>query len=90
MTAPLTLSGPDFSVARLAAGGGGLRGPDAKNQDQHQPIEMKLCMSHYIHKSIPDAKFEGDSSSSFGDMTSQNFPRKKATSSHQILPRKPV
>ena len=44
---------------------------------------MKLCMSHYIHKSIPDAKFEADSSSSFGDMTSQNFPRKKGTS-HQI------
>ena len=40
-------------------------------------------MSHYIHKSIPDAKFEPDSSSSFGDMTSQNFPRKKGTS-HKI------
>ena len=36
---------------------------------------MKLRMSHYRHKSIPDAKFEADSSSSFGDMTSQNFPR---------------
>ena len=31
-------------------------------------------MRHYGHKSIPDAKFESDSSSSFGDMTSQNFP----------------
>ena len=40
-------------------------------------------MSHYGHKSIPDAKFESDSSSSFGDMTSQNFPRKKGTS-HEI------
>ena len=40
-------------------------------------------MSHYIHKSIPDAKFEADRSFSFGDMTSQNFPRKKGTS-HQI------
>ena len=40
-------------------------------------------MYHYIHKSIPDAKFEVDSSFSFGDMTSQNFPRKKGTS-HQI------
>ena len=30
---------------------------------------MKLYMSHYIHKSIPDAKFEGDSFSSFGDMS---------------------
>ena len=28
-------------------------------------------MSHYDQKSIPDAKFESDSSSSFGDMTSQ-------------------
>ena len=40
-------------------------------------------MSYYIHESIPDAKFEPDSSSSFADMTSQNFPRKKGTS-HQI------
>ena len=40
-------------------------------------------MSHYIHKSIPRAKFEADSPSSFGDMTSQNFPQKKGTS-HQI------
>ena len=36
---------------------------------------MKLCMSHYNYKSIPDAKFEAGSSSSFGDMMSQNFPR---------------
>ena len=40
---------------------------------------MKFGMSHYGHKSISDAKFESDSSSSFGDMTSQNFPRKKGT-----------
>ena len=40
-------------------------------------------MCHYIYRSIPDAKFEVDSSFSFGDMTSQNFPRKKGTS-HQI------
>ena len=40
-------------------------------------------MSHYGHESIPDAKFEFDSSSSFGDMTSQNFPRKKGMS-HKI------
>ena len=44
---------------------------------------MKLCMNNYIYKGIPGAKFEPDSSSSFGDMTSQNFPRKKGTS-HQI------
>ena len=48
--------------------GGGLRGPDAKNQGYHQPIEMKL-----YHKSMPDAKFESGSFSIFGDMTSQNF-----------------
>ena len=40
-------------------------------------------MSHYIHESIPHAKFEDDSSSSLGDMTSQDFPQKKGTS-HQI------
>ena len=44
---------------------------------------MKFGMDHYGHKSIPDTKFEHDSSSSFGDMTSQNFPRKKGTS-HEI------
>ena len=44
---------------------------------------MKLGISHYGHKSIPDGKFESGSSSSFGDMTSQNFPRKKGMS-HQI------
>ena len=48
----------------------GVRNPDAKNQGQHQPIEMKLGMSHYGHKSISDAKFESGSSSSFGNMTS--------------------
>ena len=37
-------------------------------------------MGHYIYKSIPDAKFEVDSSFSFGDMMSQNFPQKKGTS----------
>ena len=41
-------------------------------------------MSHYIHTSIPNAKFEADSSSGFGDMTSQNFPRKKGGGTHQI------
>ena len=34
-------------------------------------------MRHYGHKSIPNAKCESGSSSSFGDMTSQNFPQKK-------------
>ena len=49
-------------------------------------------MSHYIHKSIPDATFEADSFPSFGDTTSQNFPLKKGMS-HQIrlfTPRKRV
>ena len=40
---------------------------------------MKLCMSYYRHESIPDAKYEADSPSSFEDMTSQNFPWKKGT-----------
>ena len=31
-------------------------------------------MSHYGHKSILDVKFESDSTSSIGDMTSQNCP----------------
>ena len=44
---------------------------------------MKLCMSHYIRKRSCTAKFEANSSLSFRDMTSQNFPRKKGTS-HQI------
>ena len=42
---------------------------------------MKLGMSHNDHKSIPDAKFESGSFSSFGDMTSQNFPRKEGNES---------
>ena len=49
-------------------------------------------MGHYIYKSIPDAKFEVDSSFSFGDMTSQNFPQKKGirneSSDSTIYPRK--
>ena len=40
-------------------------------------------MSYYGYKSISDAKFESHSSSSFRDMTSQNFPQKKGTS-HEI------
>ena len=44
---------------------------------------MKLCVSHYSHKSMPDAKFESGSLSIFGDMTSQNFPMKKGMA-HRI------
>ena len=40
-------------------------------------------MNHYGNINIPDAKFKSDSSSSFGDIMSQNFPRKKGTS-HEI------
>ena len=40
-------------------------------------------MNYYTHKSINDTKFESDSSCSFGDMTSQIFPRNKGTS-HEI------
>ena len=72
-------TGPPFqSFAR--PGGRGLRGPDAKNQHQHQPIEMKLSIGLYILKSIPDAKFEADSSSSFRyDVT--KFPSKEGNKS---------
>ena len=75
-TLTLTLSGPAFSVVCLARGER-LRGPDAKNQAYHHPIVTKLCMSHYSHKNMPDAKFESSSFSIFGDMTSQNFSREK-------------
>ena len=48
---------------------------------------MKFCVSHYRHKSMPDAKFDIDSFSSFGDMTSQTFLLKKGMSHPiRILP----
>ena len=47
---------------------------DAKNQNYHQMIEIKFCVSYYSHKSMPDAKFESDSFSTFGDMMSQISP----------------
>ena len=53
-------------------GPGRVRGPDAKNQGYHQPIEMKLCMSQYSHESMPDAKFKSGNFSGFVDMTSHN------------------
>ena len=80
----LILSGPAFLVVRQAGeGGGGLRGLNTKNQGKDQLTEMEFCMSHYIYKSMPDAKFESGSFFSFGDMTSQNFPLNNATS-HRI------
>ena len=33
-------------------------GRDDRNQGYHQPIETKLCVSHYNRKDMPDAKFE--------------------------------
>ena len=56
----LTLSGPAFSVVHHAriGGGGGVRGSNAKNHSYHKPIKIIFCMSHYSHKSMPDAKFE--------------------------------
>ena len=70
----------------IRPGGGGKRagrGPNAKNQGYHQLIELKFCMSHYSHKSMPDAKFESGSLFCLVDMTSQNFPLRKGTS-HQV------
>ena len=46
----------------------------------HQPIQMKLCLSHYSHESMPDAKFESGRFSIFGDIMSQNFSLDKGTS----------
>ena len=40
-------------------------------------------MNQYSHESILDTKYESGSFSSFGDMTSQNFPLKRETS-HKI------
>ena len=62
--------------SRSPGQGGSARGPDAKNHNHHQSIEMKYCMSHYSHKSMPDAKFH--TFPRFGNM-SQNFPLKKGT-----------
>ena len=47
-------------------------------------------MGHYTYKSIPDAKFEVDSSFSFGDMTSQKVSSKEGNKSSDstIYPRK--
>ena len=53
--------------------GGGLRGPDAKNQGYNQLIEMKCCMSHYSHKNMPDAKFVSGSFSQFWKYDATKF-----------------
>ena len=44
---------------------------------------MKLCMSHYSHKSMADAKFDSSRVSIFEDMTSQNFHLRRGMS-HRI------
>ena len=59
--------------------GGGAQRPVRQSQGYHQLIEMKFCFRD-SQKSMPDAKFEPGNFSSFGDMTSQNFPFKKGTS----------
>ena len=87
----LTLSGEAFSVVRLAQWtGGGLTGPDARNQNDHQLIEMKFCVNHYSHKSMSDVKFKSGGFSTFGNMASKNFPQNKGTSpsNSDIYPRK--
>ena len=77
----LTLSGSAFSVVCQAPGGGGAQRPGMpKIKVNIKLIEIKLCMGHYIYKSIPGAKFEVNSSFSFGNMTSPNFPQMKGTS----------
>ena len=88
----LTLSDPAFSVVCQVRDRGGGGGSEAQMLKTKVNINMKPCMSHYTHKSIPDAKFEAGSSSSFVDTTSENFPRKKRTRQQIRLftPGKPV
>ena len=62
-----------FSVVYQAGRGGGAQRPG--------PIEMKLCMTHYNHKSIPGTKFEHASSSSVGDMKITKFPSEEGNES---------
>ena len=65
----------------------GLRGPDTKNQGQNQQIKMKFFVSHYSHKSMPDAKFESGSFYSFGDITSKmSLSRRKLVVEVGYLP----
>ena len=70
---------PGISVVRQARG----ERSGCKKLRYHQPTEMKLCVSLYSHKSMPDAKFDSVSFSIFGNMTWQNWPLKKGTS-HRI------
>ena len=65
------------SLFSRSPGLGGAQMPGCKNEGYHRPIEMKLCLSHYKHKSMNDAQFKYGSFSIFGDMTSQNFFLKK-------------
>ena len=48
-----------------------------------QGFSTRVCMSHCNYKSMPDAKFESGSLSSFGDMMSLTFALNKGMS-HQI------
>ena len=57
----------------FSLGPGGAQKSGCQESRCHQPTEMQLCMSHYNHKSMPDAKIEFGSFSNFGDMTSEKF-----------------
>ena len=54
-------------------GGGGSEARMPKIKVNINWLKLKLCMGHYIYKSILDAKFEIDSSFSFGDMDVTKF-----------------
>ena len=80
------------SLSSRSPGLGGGLGSEAQmpeiwfgNQGYHHPTEMKLCMSHYSHKSMPAAKFDSGNFSIFGDMTSQNFFLENGTSQRNRL-----
>ena len=57
------------------------RGPEARIPNVKANVNrLKVCVSHYSHKSMHYAKFESGSRFSFGDMMSQNFPLEKRMS----------
>ena len=60
-------------ISRSPGPQGGIKGPDAKNQGKHQSTEMKVCMSLYVRKSLPNAKFQSSRDSIFGDRTSDKI-----------------
>ena len=66
-------------------GGGGAQRPRYRKLRLTSTDWNETWHESYGHKSIPDARFESGNPSSFGDMTSQGFPRKKGIS-HKIQP----